>query len=68
MSKFKFILHRQSLETIYTCFIRPITEYADVLWDNCTKNEVCIDLRIHGNTDLHFASTYIIKPYRDFVR
>jgi hypothetical protein len=35
----KFILDRQSLETIYTTFIRPILEYADVVWDNITQAE-----------------------------
>ena len=47
MRKFKYmyihVLDRKSLETIYTVFIRPILEYADVIWDNCTqqgKNEL----------------------------
>ena len=34
MRKLKFILDRQSLEIIYTSFIRPVLEYADVVWDN----------------------------------
>ena len=40
MRKLKFILDRQSLEIIYTSFIRPILEYADVVWDNCTQCEI----------------------------
>ena len=32
MRGFKFKLDRRSLETIYTSFIRPCLEYADVLW------------------------------------
>ena len=36
MRKFKYTLDRKSLETIYIAFIRPILEYADVVWDNCT--------------------------------
>ena len=36
MRKLKYNLDRKSLETIYIVFIRPILEYADVLWDNCT--------------------------------
>ena len=40
MRKLKFILDRQSLETIYTSFIRPVLEYADVVWDNCTQYEI----------------------------
>ena len=42
MRKLKFILDRQSLEIIYTVtsFIRPILEYADMVWDNCTQYEI----------------------------
>ena len=39
MRKLKFVLDRKSLETIYTAFIRPLTEYGDVIWDNCTLYE-----------------------------
>jgi hypothetical protein len=34
--KFKFILDRKTIEKIYLTFIRPILEYADVVWDNKT--------------------------------
>ena len=36
MSGLKYELDRESLEIIYTTFIRPIVEYADVIWDNCS--------------------------------
>ena len=39
MRKLKFILDIQSLQAIYISFIRPILEYADVAWTNCTKYE-----------------------------
>ena len=39
MRRLKFCLDRKSLETIYLTFIRPILEYADVVWDNCTNYE-----------------------------
>ena len=39
MRKFKFLLDRKSLETIYFSFMRPILEYGDVVWDNCTQQE-----------------------------
>ena len=39
MRKLKFLLDRQSLQAIYISFIRPILEYADVVWTNCTKYE-----------------------------
>ena len=38
--KIKFKLDRKSLETIYIAFIRPILEYADVVWDNCSQYEI----------------------------
>ena len=39
MRKFKFLLDRKSLETIYFSFIRPILEYGYGVWDNCTQQE-----------------------------
>ena len=39
MRKLKFKLDRKSLETIYLSFIRPLLEYGDVIWDNCTQYE-----------------------------
>ena len=36
--KFKFILDRKSLEKLYFSFIRPIIEYSDIVWDNCTES------------------------------
>ena len=40
MRKLKFLLDRRSLEIIYVSFIRPLLEYADVVWDNCKLYEV----------------------------
>ena len=39
MHRLKFILDRKSLEIIYTSFIRPVLEYGDTIWDNCTLYE-----------------------------
>ena len=39
MRKLKFQLDRKSLEIIYTSFIRPLLEYSNVIWDNCTQYE-----------------------------
>ena len=36
----KFVLDRKSLQTMYFTFIRPILEYADVVWDNCTQQQM----------------------------
>ena len=39
MRTLKFSLDRKPLETIHIAFIRPLLEYADVIWDNCTQYE-----------------------------
>ena len=39
MRKLKFKLDRESLETIYFVFVRPILEYGDTIWNNCTQYE-----------------------------
>ena len=39
MRKLKVTLDRKSLQTIYISIIRPLLEYADVVWDNCTQYE-----------------------------
>ena len=36
MKSLKFILDRQSLETIYFSFVRPILEYGSPVWSGCT--------------------------------
>ena len=38
--KLKFWLARESLNRAYISFIRPILEYADIIWDNCTQYEI----------------------------
>ena len=35
----QFKLDGCSLQTIYFSFIRPVTEYFDIVWDNCTLYE-----------------------------
>ena len=40
MRTLKFLLDRRSLEIIYISFIRPLLEYANVVWDNCTRYEI----------------------------
>ena len=37
--RLRYLLDRKSLEVIYFSFIRPIMEYADVIWDNCSQYE-----------------------------
>ncbi|MES9994357.1 MAG: hypothetical protein ABW098_20600 [Candidatus Thiodiazotropha sp.] len=34
--KYKFLLDRPSLKKLYQTFIRPLLEYGNFLWDNCT--------------------------------
>ena len=39
MRKLKYILNRLCLETICMSFVRPILEYGDIIFDNCTQQE-----------------------------
>ena len=39
MRKCKFLLDCKSLETVYISSIRPILEYEDGVWDNCSQQE-----------------------------
>ena len=39
MRKLKFKLDRKPFETIYTAFMRPLLEYVDNIWDNCSQSE-----------------------------
>ena len=36
MQALKFKLKRKTLNTIYISYLRPILEYASIVWDNCT--------------------------------
>lgn len=35
----KYKLNKESLIKTHISFIRPILEYSDVVWDNCTQEE-----------------------------
>lgn len=35
----KFKVNRETLSKLYKSLIRPVMEYADVLWDGCSENE-----------------------------
>jgi hypothetical protein len=37
-NRVKFILDRKTLEKIYFTFVRPLLEYADVIWDNMSMS------------------------------
>jgi len=39
MRRLKFSLDRRALKIVYVSFVRPILEYADVLYDNCCQYE-----------------------------
>ena len=39
MRKLMFVLDRKTLQTIYFTFVRPVLEYSDIIWDNCTQYE-----------------------------
>ena len=35
----KYKLHRSTLISLYKSLVRPLMEYADVIWDGCTESE-----------------------------
>ena len=35
----KYKVKRKNLVKIYFAFIRPVMEYSDVVWDNCTEKD-----------------------------
>ena len=37
LRKHKFNLDRRSLDKMYKVFIRPLIEYGNIIWDNCSK-------------------------------
>ena len=39
MWKLKFKLDRKAFQTIFIAFIRPLLEYGDIIWDNCSQCE-----------------------------
>ena len=39
MCKLNFARDRIELQIIYYTFIRPILEFSDIVWDNCTQYE-----------------------------
>ena len=39
LRKLKFKLSYKNLEQMYISYIRPVLEYADVVWDGCTKDQ-----------------------------
>ena len=39
MKSLKFQLERQTLDTLYKSFVRPLLEYADFIWTDCTDQE-----------------------------
>ena len=40
LSSLKYKLSRKTLNIMYTSFIRPVLEYGNIIWDNCTESQV----------------------------
>lgn len=51
----KSLLSRSSLERMYVSFIRPLLEYADVVWDNCS-NTISNDIEAVHNEAARIVS------------
>ena len=49
MRKLKFKLDRKLLQIIYLSFVRPLLEYASVVWNNCTQYEASEQKQIPKN-------------------
>ena len=47
LRSFKFIFKRQALEKMYISSIRPLLEYSDSVWDNCTQDDKTQLVSIH---------------------
>ena len=61
MWRLKFRLNRKSLETLYFSFIRPLLEYADVIWDNCTYYEKLELDKIQEQQNLSLYTLFMTK-------
>ena len=49
LTRNKFILDRSSLERMYISFVRPLLEYANIVWDNCTiENKRIVDIQLEA--------------------
>ena len=58
----KFTIDKKSLETIYFVYICSLLEYADILWDNSTKQE-CNEIEIihHEARRIVTGSTKLVE-------
>eukprot|EP00745_Piridium_sociabile_P003127 TRINITY_DN11889_c0_g1_i7.p1 TRINITY_DN11889_c0_g1~~TRINITY_DN11889_c0_g1_i7.p1 ORF type:complete len:377 (-),score=26.29 TRINITY_DN11889_c0_g1_i7:46-1176(-) len=47
LQSLKYKLSRKALERMYSSFIVPIFDYADIIWDNCTQYQADILEHLH---------------------
>ena len=47
----KFKLSRNTLERLYKFLVRPVMEFADVVWDGCTESECDLFEHVQYETD-----------------
>ena len=67
MRKLKFELDRNSLEIIYFTFIRPLLEYANVVWDNCTQYDILELDKIQNEAAGIVTGTTNLSLYKRFM-
>ena len=62
MRKLQYTLDRKSLEIIYASFIRPIIEYGDVVWTNCsTADKHDLDMIQHEAARIVTGCTKLVS-------
>jgi hypothetical protein len=60
----KFKVDRKSLEHMYFSYVRPILEYADVVWDNCSTISL-INIRNNKGPKMDPCGTPALTVFQD---
>ena len=67
LRKYRLILPRKALETIYISMIRPILEYGNVLYDNCTLSNKWAIENIQRQAALLCTGGYRHTDYKNLL-
>ena len=69
MRKLKYRFSRQALNQMYVSYVRPLLEYASIVWDGCTEQDKTALEQLQNEatrivTDLT-KSTSIVNLYKE---